>query len=298
MVAPGWYNDEADPSVARWHDGTGWTAHTMRKADWAGPGSPPPPAALAAPDPSPQPPPEPPWIEAPPQVSRSARSGWERPSGYLLAAITSLVVILVCLLVLQSLHDRRERETAGGTATSTTLASYSSEWTTKEGGTYRVTVTPSAAPIDQPSPSGCIAAPTKGHTNLEFDIKVENLSPDQEAPVPQISFGLNLDGAGQLDPAITTLDKAVTDVEIGPVAAGSSCSQARSILPESRDPIPPGGSLELTGVAGGAPFPIPNGLGVIVRVFQADPAQVARGTGFSPVDTLAPFPFEATTSSS
>jgi hypothetical protein len=292
MTAPGWYNDEADPSLARWHDGIGWTEHRMRKADWAGPGSPPPPDTSAPPIPLP----DAAWVDSPPEPSPPVRHRWERPSGYLISAVGSLVVILVCLLVLQSLHDQHEKE-AQGTATSTTLASFSSEWTTKEGSTYKVTVTPSAAPLDEPSPSGCIAAPEKGHTNLGFDIRVENLSPDQEAPVPQIAFGLNVDSSGKLDPAITTLDKAITTIEVGPVAPGSSCFQARSIVPGSGQPIPPGGATEFTAVAGGAPFPIPNGLGVIVRVFKADPTQVARGTGFSPVDTLAPFPFEATSTS-
>lgn len=47
MGTEGWYNDEADPSIARWYDGTGWTSHTMVKAEWAGPGEPPPPESEA-----------------------------------------------------------------------------------------------------------------------------------------------------------------------------------------------------------------------------------------------------------
>jgi hypothetical protein len=43
MTAPGWYNDEQDPALARWHDGADWTRHTVRKLDWAGRGTPPPP---------------------------------------------------------------------------------------------------------------------------------------------------------------------------------------------------------------------------------------------------------------
>jgi hypothetical protein len=38
---PGWYNDEEDPSRARWFDGLAWTEHTIVKADWAGLGKPP-----------------------------------------------------------------------------------------------------------------------------------------------------------------------------------------------------------------------------------------------------------------
>jgi hypothetical protein len=43
--APGWFNDEADPRLARWFDGEAWTDHTVLKADWPGPETPP------APDP-------------------------------------------------------------------------------------------------------------------------------------------------------------------------------------------------------------------------------------------------------
>jgi hypothetical protein len=39
----GWYNDEVDPALARWHDGERWTAHTLVKDQWQGPGEPPPP---------------------------------------------------------------------------------------------------------------------------------------------------------------------------------------------------------------------------------------------------------------
>jgi hypothetical protein len=41
----GWYNDEVDPALARWHDGEQWTAHTLLKDHWHGPGEPPPPPA-------------------------------------------------------------------------------------------------------------------------------------------------------------------------------------------------------------------------------------------------------------
>lgn len=45
MTDPGWYKDSRDPALARWHDGTGWTDHTMVMADWKGPGQPPAPTA-------------------------------------------------------------------------------------------------------------------------------------------------------------------------------------------------------------------------------------------------------------
>jgi hypothetical protein len=57
MTTPGWYKDRDSDALARWHDGTGWTEHTMVMADWAGPGSPPPPQdrvpAFSAPPPPP-----------------------------------------------------------------------------------------------------------------------------------------------------------------------------------------------------------------------------------------------------
>ena len=43
MANTGWYNDESDPTLARWHDGVGWTEHVVLKADWEGVGEPPPP---------------------------------------------------------------------------------------------------------------------------------------------------------------------------------------------------------------------------------------------------------------
>jgi hypothetical protein len=38
---PGWYNDDDDELLARWHDGEGWTDHTIAKAEWVGLGTPP-----------------------------------------------------------------------------------------------------------------------------------------------------------------------------------------------------------------------------------------------------------------
>jgi hypothetical protein len=39
----GWYNDETDPTLARWFDGVAWTEHAVVKADWEAIGQPPPP---------------------------------------------------------------------------------------------------------------------------------------------------------------------------------------------------------------------------------------------------------------
>lgn len=43
---PGWYLDKDDPALARWHDGTDWTEHTLVIADQE-PGSEPPPPLAA-----------------------------------------------------------------------------------------------------------------------------------------------------------------------------------------------------------------------------------------------------------
>jgi hypothetical protein len=298
MTAPGWYNDEQDPRLARWHDGAGWTEHTMVKADWPGPGNPPPPGGTAAPAPlGPalgRPGPEPtetPWLEQPP-VAKPRREG---PSGHLVGAIASLVAVLVCLLILQRVEDDREAR-ANAPTTTTTLPSSVHEWTTVDGSSYRISITPLRTQSTQPSPAGCLGAAEEGRANRQFSVRLENTSPTQSAPLPQVAFGVNLRSDGTFDPAITTLDGASTKVEIGPVAEGTPCSQARTIVEGSGEPLPPGGVREFTGVVGGVPAVAPDGLGVIVRWFAADETQVRRGTGFSPVDVVAAFP-KGTTSS-
>src|SRR5215207_9708430 len=109
MTAPGWYNDEQDPTLARWHDGAGWTEHTMVKADWSGPGNPPAPGVAAGPAPGGTPlgrpgatPTAASWLEEPP--ASEGKPPREGPSVHLIAAIASLVVAMVCLLILQRLE--------------------------------------------------------------------------------------------------------------------------------------------------------------------------------------------------
>ena len=293
MTAPGWYNDEQDPRLARWHDGTGWTAHTMVKADWSGPGDPPPPGAATPPpagpplgrqDPVPA---QRSWLEDPPELIEPPRR--EGPSGHLVVAILSLTTVLICLLVLQRLEDDRT-EAANRPTTTTTLPSSVNEWTTVDGGSYRITVTPLREQSSQPSPAGCLGATEEGRANRRFSIRLENTSPTKTSEVPQVAFGVNMTADGTYDPTITTLDRASTKVEIGPVAEGTPCSQARTIVAGSGEPLPPGGVREFTGVVGNVPAAAPDGLGVVVRWFAADEAQVARGTGFSPVDVVAAFP--------
>lgn len=291
MTDPGWYNDERDPALARWHDGSGWTDHTMPKGSWAGPGSPPPPKPAPEGVPLGRREPGPSLLDEPLPLpsSRPPRSQWERPSGPFLAALLSLVTIAVCLLVLQRIDEHKE-EAAVSAATTTTLRSERATWQTVDGNTYEIVVTPSSAPSDEPSTNGCIGAPHDGTANLRFTVRITNTSIDKSAPTPQVAFGVNLGGSGAVDPAITTLDDAKTTIEVGPVKAGTSCTVARGIPAGSGDVLGPGASAEYHGVVGGAPSPVPDGLALIVRYFQADAAQVARGTGFSAVDKVVPFP--------
>jgi hypothetical protein len=39
----GWFNDDVDPTIARWHDGEQWTEHTLLKGLWTSAHPPPPP---------------------------------------------------------------------------------------------------------------------------------------------------------------------------------------------------------------------------------------------------------------
>jgi hypothetical protein len=316
MTEPGWYNDEQDPALARWHDGAGWTGHTMVKADWPGPGSPPPPDALRRPGPPSGPPlgaplgraPEPTrdetWLATPiapepvpepvlpPEPAGPAR---ERPSAHLIGAISSLVVVAICLIVLQRLHDK-PTEGAGAPTTSTTLPSQSWQWTADAAGTaYKITVTADPTPIDQPSPHGCVAGPGSGRTNLGFTVRIENPSITQTVDIPPVSFGLDVGADGKVDPAITTLEHASTAVEISPIAGGTSCSEARSIQDGGGEPLPPGGITTFTGVVGGAPDSGTEGLALIVRVFQHDPNP--RANPRMPFDTVVPFPVRGAESS-
>ena len=74
MGEAGWFNDESDPALARWHDGERWTEHTVVKADWAGPDAPPPPPAPAPPA----------WVPGnrPPDVAPHPRSAKDRYLGW------------------------------------------------------------------------------------------------------------------------------------------------------------------------------------------------------------------------
>jgi hypothetical protein len=315
MTEPGWYNDEQDAGLARWHDGTGWTGHTMVKADWPGPGTPPPPAALPAPSAPAGPPlgaplgrpPEPTrddtWLATaptpvvpepapgpppPPEPDGPGRAPRPRPSGHLIGAIGALVVAAVCLIALQRLHDEPATDASAPT-TSSTLPSQRWRWTADAAGTaYEITVTADPTPIDQPSPHGCVAGPKAGTTNLAFTVTIENPSITQTVDVPPVSFGLDVGADGKVDPGITSFEHASTAVEISPIAGGTSCSEARSIQDGGGEPLPPGGSTTFTGVVGGAPKTSTEGLALVVRVFQHDPNP--RANPRVPLDTVVRFP--------
>ena len=229
-----------------------------------------------------------PLIEAPPLSRRSRWDRWERPSGHLVTAIASLVVIAVCLIALQRLEEQRTAEPGVGSVTSTTVVpSYDAEYTAQDGSTYRLTVIPQADTLDTESPNTCLDKPAVGRALAKFTVRIANTSPDKEAPIPQLAFGVNL-RSGFLDPTITSLDGAWTEIEVGPVPAGTSCSLARTIAAGQGDVLPPGGSAEFNGVVASVPVPFPAGLHLVVRYFQTDPNP--RGSGFAPVDLIAPFP--------
>ena len=92
MAQAGWYVDRQDPALARWHDGTGWTDHTMVRADWVGPGAPPPPGEPTA---GLVPPPPPPQDTSSAQGVGPPRTGWD-----LIRRDRRIGIVIVAVLVL------------------------------------------------------------------------------------------------------------------------------------------------------------------------------------------------------
>lgn len=99
MTDPGWYKDKTNPELARWHDGTSWTDHTLVIAEQAPDVRPPPPEPAWAPEAAPA-------TAAAPRPSKGdlaaekARAKAERPwfkkKRYLLSiAFVALMVIAV-----------------------------------------------------------------------------------------------------------------------------------------------------------------------------------------------------------
>ena len=370
MTEPGWYNDEQDVTLARWHDGVGWTRHTVRKDDWTEQGAPPPPAesgptapvepgtpqgpALgrpesrvpwgtrpdpviaeptapgprpAAPLPTPQPPapqapataptpspvyrptpaptpspaskpapapaPAPTAAKAPkpPKAPRAKRPtpklvtairGWERPGWLRWKVVLPIVAGALVLLLLQQtfLTDDPKDPLRSG------LPTFGSEWKTADGSSYRITIVPSNERVDGASPGGCIKAPTSGHANVGFAVRIENLS-DKAAPMPDVAFAANVNPKGELDLAALSLNTASRNIEVTPRAEDVPCSEASTVRPAGRDKLAKGDSVTFEGVVGGILEPVPNGLALIVRYVQADGSDT--GTS-STAEVLAPFP--------
>ncbi len=145
MAAPGWYNDVDDPTLARWHDGTSFTRHTIRKQDWVGRGMPPAPAeGTTTPATLDQPAPTgaPLWAKeaAPP----AGKAPTERPAASRAVALLQLVrerrrlvlaVVVVVVLVLMALVLRSDDGEGGdgGTATSAGGQTYGGDWSGPDG---------------------------------------------------------------------------------------------------------------------------------------------------------------------
>jgi hypothetical protein len=306
MTEPGWYNDEQDPSLARWHDGVDWTDRTVRKADWIGVGEPPPPApSTPAPSPAPAPLPPAPSTPAPAPVPApvapptpastpppaktpipkrvAPRRAWGRPSWLRWKIVVPVVVGALVLLLLQQTFltdDPSDPITSSG------LATYGAEWHTVDGSSYRITVVPSSEALDEASPGGCFTAPASGHANLGFAVRVENLS-DAAAPMPDVLFAVNATSNGELDRSADSLSGTHRQIEVTPRAKGASCADAFLVRPAGRGKLDKGESADFTGVVGGIVTPAPAGLALIVRYLQIDGTNPEVS---SPADVLAPFP--------
>lgn len=269
----GWFSDARDPALARWHDGTDWTEHTMVKADWRGTGSPPPPAAVRPSGPAlgrPQP-------SAPP----AGRTG---PDRRLLAALVVVLVLALGLGVRALIGGDDGDGTVG--APPSGERTYGADWVTPDGGRYRITITPSGDSSRRASDEGCVAAPEAGRTNLVFTVLIENLG-SVKAPLPHVTFGANVGGSGAVDPAITTVDAASSALELAPLAPDSSCDDAQEIGLDGAAALDPGKGATFHGVIGGVQDPVPEGVALLAHYVQGVPGDT---TGGQPMELLAPFP--------
>lgn len=107
---PGWFKDPSDPSLARWHDGTDWTEHTLVIADQT-PGSEPLPPVMASP-------------EAPHSArhGRSAGSDDDRPRSVPLwvklgAPVAALILGVLAFSIASSSNDSDDKTTTVDTVT-------------------------------------------------------------------------------------------------------------------------------------------------------------------------------------
>ena len=134
MAEAGWYKDAQDPSLARWHDGTDWTEHTLVIADQT-PGVMPPPPYIPPPEPAWEPPagPEPvgwateptpkvptnPTYVAPLAADEVAHPPWFKRGRYLVP-----LGLLAAVIGLGAVAGGDEDEGTSATTTSTTAVEF------------------------------------------------------------------------------------------------------------------------------------------------------------------------------
>lgn len=134
MTAAGWYDEPGDPALSRYFDGLAWTQHTIVKAEWAGPGAPPPPPGLAPPT-APVRPAPPAWTPPPttstlppPQAVRAAGTpgladryrAWPR-WGRIAAPVAAAFLVLGVIGSTMDDKDTTDVATSGGSTTSSTV---------------------------------------------------------------------------------------------------------------------------------------------------------------------------------
>jgi hypothetical protein len=208
-------------------------------------------------------------------------------------AIGLAVLVVVLLLGQVVIADDHGGGSGGGRggggdggAASSQLPSYGNDFGTLDGSSYRISVVPSAEPLDDPSPGGCVQAPRAGTTNLGFTVRIDNLG-EEDAPMPEVLFAVTADAAGSLDTSPEAMAGTNRSIELAPAAKGATCEDASTIRPTGRGRLRAGGSATLRGFVGPIVSPVPEGLALIVRYVQVDPTHPSQaGTA----EVLAPFP--------
>ena len=143
------------------------------------------------------------------------------------------------------------------------------EWRTLDGSSYRMTVTPSSDRSQDPSPEGCVPVPRDGRANLEFEVRIENLS-GRPAPMPEVLFAVNASESGKLDRSAEAQAGANRSIEVTPRAPLVPCDDAAAIRPTGRAKISEGETVTLHGTVGGIFLPVPEGLALLIRYIQVD----------------------------
>ncbi|MCZ4499512.1 MAG: hypothetical protein JWQ74_2065 [Marmoricola sp.] len=195
------------------------------------------------------------------------RFAWIRTTRWQVALAVAVLAVAVLARFLvpdgDSAADRRAALDAlpGG---------YGAVWTTQDGSSYRLTLTPVASAVLDASPSGCVATAGPGRANARFQVRIDNFS-SREAPVPRVEFGANVTSKGTIDTS-TAFRSLSRRIDVSPQAAVRGCDQAWKIGPDSRDTIAEGGSVSFTGLIGGLRTPVGRGLVLIAEYDEADPA--------------------------